>query len=81
MHELSIAMSILDLAEEEAEKHGEKQITAIHVKVGELSGVVAEALSNAYELAREQTRFEHCRLVIEQTLDADLLFSAIELDS
>ena len=74
-------MSILDLVGEEAEKHGAQQVTAIYVKVGELSGVVAEALSNAYELAREQTPFEHCRLVIEQTPGADLLLAAIELDS
>jgi len=65
MHELSIAMNILELAQEEAEKHGGAPVEAIYVKVGELSGVVPEALESAYELAREQTPFERCRLVIE----------------
>ncbi len=66
MHELSIALSLLDLAEEEAERRGGVQVAAIHVKLGPLSGVVAEALLSAYDLARENTRFERCDLVIEQ---------------
>ena len=65
MHELSIAMSILELAEEEAAKHGGVAVEAIHLRVGALSGVVSEALASAYELAREQTSFENCRLIIE----------------
>ena len=44
MHELSIAMSIVEMAEEEAAKHGGVQVTAIHLKLGALSGVVKEAL-------------------------------------
>jgi hydrogenase nickel incorporation protein HypA/HybF len=66
MHELSIAVSILDLAEEEAEKHGSARVLEIHLKLGALSGVVKEALLSAYELAREGTSFEEARLVIEE---------------
>jgi hydrogenase nickel incorporation protein HypA/HybF len=65
MHELSIAMSILEMAEEESEKHGGTTVEAIYIKIGAMSGIVAEALTSAYELAREQTPFENCRLVIE----------------
>jgi hydrogenase nickel incorporation protein HypA/HybF len=65
MHELSIAMSILDVAHEEAERRGAVRVEAIHVRVGALSGVVSEALLSAYELAREQTEFANCRLVVE----------------
>jgi hydrogenase nickel incorporation protein HypA/HybF len=65
MHELSIAMSILDLAQEEADRNGGATVAAIHLKIGPLSGVVPQALESAYELAREQTPFEHCRLIIE----------------
>ena len=43
MHELSIAMSIVELAEEEAERRG-VHINAVHLKLGALSGVVKEAL-------------------------------------
>jgi len=66
MHELSIALSILDVAGEEAEHHGGGQVEAIHVRLGPLAGVVKEALLSAYQLAAERTRFEHARLVIEE---------------
>jgi hydrogenase nickel incorporation protein HypA/HybF len=65
MHELSIAMSILDVAQEEAERCGGARVEAVHVKVGALSGVIPEALLSAYELARERTPLANSRLVIE----------------
>lgn len=66
MHELSIALSILDHVEEQAEQHGGARIAAVHLKLGPLSGVVKEALLSAYGLAREGTAFEACELVIEE---------------
>jgi hydrogenase nickel incorporation protein HypA/HybF len=78
MHELSIAMSILDAAEEEAGKHGGGRVSAIYIRVGALSGVAPDALQNAYELAREATPLSDCRLVIEETPGPDLLVSALE---
>jgi hydrogenase nickel incorporation protein HypA/HybF len=65
MHELSIAMGILELTEEESEKIGGVHVDAIHVRLGPLSGVVKEALLSAWQLACEQTEFESSRLVIE----------------
>jgi hydrogenase nickel incorporation protein HypA/HybF len=44
MHELSIAMSIVDMAQEELERHGGLQVQAVHLKLGRLTGVVKEAL-------------------------------------
>jgi hydrogenase nickel incorporation protein HypA/HybF len=66
MHELSIALSILDVVGEEMARHEGARVEAIHVKLGPLSGVVKEALLSAYELAREQTPFENSRLVFEE---------------
>jgi hydrogenase nickel incorporation protein HypA/HybF len=65
MHELSIAMSLLDVAEEEAERRG-VQVMAIHLKLGPLSGVVKEALLAAYELARENSPLSAAQLVIAE---------------
>lgn len=65
MHELSIALSILEMAAEEAEKRGAR-IVAVHLKLGPLSGVVARALTSAYELAREGTPLEGTELAIEE---------------
>jgi hydrogenase nickel incorporation protein HypA/HybF len=66
MHELSIAMSIIEMAEEEAEKRGPVQVTAIHLKLGALSGVVKEALLSAYEMACDDTPLKNARLIIEE---------------
>jgi hydrogenase nickel incorporation protein HypA/HybF len=65
MHELSIALSILDCAAEEAERHGGAKVLAVHIKLGPLSGVVREALVSAYELASEVSETPGSRLVIE----------------
>jgi hydrogenase nickel incorporation protein HypA/HybF len=66
MHELSIAMSILDLAALEAERHGDVKVRQIHVKLGPLSGVVGAALQSAYELARVGSSLEEAELVIQE---------------
>jgi hydrogenase nickel incorporation protein HypA/HybF len=66
MHELSIALSIIDVAAEEAERRG-VTVVAVHLRLGPLSGVVKEALLSAYELAREDSPLAGARLVIRQT--------------
>jgi hydrogenase nickel incorporation protein HypA/HybF len=65
MHELSIAMSIVDMASEEAERHGAARVEAVHLRLGRLSGVVADALRASYDLACERTLLEGSRLLIE----------------
>jgi len=64
MHELSIAMSIVEMAQEEADRRG-AQVTAVHLKLGALSGVVADALVPSYEMATADTPLEGSRLLIE----------------
>jgi len=64
MHELSIAMSILDIAAEEAQRL-KAPVRAIHLRLGPLSGVVSTALESAFGLARETTSLAACELVIE----------------
>jgi hydrogenase nickel incorporation protein HypA/HybF len=66
MHELSIALSILEFATDEAERQGGGAVTAVHLRLGPLSGVVEEALRSAYDLAREGTSLGQARLVIEE---------------
>jgi hydrogenase nickel incorporation protein HypA/HybF len=66
MHELSIAMSIVEMAEEESAARGEAHIDAIHLKLGALAGVVKGALLSAWELACDGTKLAGSRLVIEE---------------
>ena|SRR5947209_3128615 len=65
MHELSIALSILEIAAEEAQRRGNAQIAAVHVRLGPLSGVLKHALLSAFDLARQDSPLDACQLVIE----------------
>ena len=65
MHELSIALSLVDLACEEVGRQGGR-VCALHLKVGALSGVVPEALLASYEMACTDTPLAGSRLVIEE---------------
>jgi hydrogenase nickel incorporation protein HypA/HybF len=65
MHELSIAMSIVDMALEEAEERNVK-VDAVHLELGPLSGVVADALLFSYEVACSGTPLEGSRLIIKE---------------
>lgn len=66
MHELSIAMSMIEMAAEEAERRDAVRVHKIHLKLGELSGVVKEALLFSYEVACQGTPLEGSQLVIEE---------------
>jgi len=65
MHELSIAISMIDQIIEESESRGGLDVEAVHLKLGAFSGVDKEALLFAYELACEGSLLEGSRLVIE----------------
>ncbi len=66
MHELSIAMSIVEMAEEESQRRGGVQVHAVHLRLGLLSGVVKEALLSSYEIACQATPLEGSQLLIEE---------------
>jgi hydrogenase nickel incorporation protein HypA/HybF len=66
MHELSIAMSIVEMAQEEAGEQGGVQVSAVHLKLGALSGVVKESLLSAYEMACADTPLQGSRLIVEE---------------
>ena len=64
MHELSIAMSLVDLARQEAERV-RGRVIALHIKVGPLSGVFKDALRSCYEMASHDTSLQGSQLMIE----------------
>lgn len=67
MHELSIALSLVDVACGELTRFSPgTQITAVHVRVGPLAGVVPEALSFSFEIAAQGSAIEGARLEIER---------------
>lgn len=64
MHELSIAMGIVDAALEEAQQLGVR-VSAVHLRLGALSGVVKDALLFSYEVACQDTPLEGSHLIVE----------------
>ncbi|HEX3928081.1 MAG TPA: hydrogenase maturation nickel metallochaperone HypA [Gemmatimonadales bacterium] len=65
MHELSVAIGMVDMATAEAERL-DGEVLALHLKLGPLAGVVREALEFAFELARVDTPLAASLLVIEE---------------
>jgi hydrogenase nickel incorporation protein HypA/HybF len=65
MHELSIAIGIVEAAVDEA-KQRNVQVSAVHLRLGALSGVVKDALLFSYEVACQETPLAGSRLVIEE---------------
>jgi hydrogenase nickel incorporation protein HypA/HybF len=66
MHELSIAASIVDLAQEEAAIRNVR-ILAVRLQLGPLSGVMREALLGSFEMAAAGTPLENARLIIAES--------------
>ncbi|MFD7015615.1 hydrogenase maturation nickel metallochaperone HypA [Streptomyces sp. NPDC059161] len=66
MHELSIATAIIEQAGKLVRAGGADGVSAVTVRVGELAGVVPDALTFAFEVARDGTALAAARLVVEQ---------------
>lgn len=77
MHELSIALSIIEGAEEEAVRQGGGRVCSVHLRLGPLAGVVKEALLFSYEVACEGTSLQGSSLVI---LDVPLVIHCPKCD-
>lgn len=66
MHELSVAMSLVECACEELPRLGNgSRITAIHVRIGPLAGIVKEALQFSFDAAAAGSPIAGARLEIE----------------
>jgi hydrogenase nickel incorporation protein HypA/HybF len=64
MHELSIAMGIVDAALDESRRRS-VEVSAVHLRLGALSGVVKDALLFSYEVACQDTPLEGSQLIVE----------------
>src|SRR5215469_14117881 len=65
MHEMGIAAEILRAAETEAHRHPGARLAAIGLRLGELTGVDAEALRFSFEAIVKETSHEGINLAIE----------------
>ncbi|AQT75166.1 MULTISPECIES: hydrogenase maturation nickel metallochaperone HypA/HybF [Streptomyces] len=65
MHEMSIAMAVVGQVEEAAGAAGAHAVTSVRLRVGELAGVVPDALAFCFELACAGTVLDGAELVTE----------------
>jgi hydrogenase nickel incorporation protein HypA/HybF len=65
MHEVSICESILDIVREQAAKEGATKVTSVRLKVGEMAGVVEDALRFAFEVVSKDSIAEGASLIVD----------------
>ncbi|MCK9398568.1 MAG: hydrogenase maturation nickel metallochaperone HypA [Bacteroidales bacterium] len=70
MHELSIALSIVELAEEEARKADAISISKVELEIGTMAGIETDALLFAWDSVVQGTMAQQSQLVIH-TVEAE----------
>lgn len=66
MHELSIAMSLVEQVDEAARREGASRVVSIIMSLGKLSGVEREQLEFCFPLASEGSLLDGAQLIIEE---------------
>jgi len=66
MHEFSIAMSIIEIAEQEARNENGAAINELVLDVGTMSGIEFSALETALEMAVKDTLLEKAKIQINK---------------
>ncbi|MCB0620754.1 MAG: hydrogenase maturation nickel metallochaperone HypA [Saprospiraceae bacterium] len=85
MHELSIVMSIIDLAEEQVRTHGAQKVDRIDLEIGTLAGIEMDALDFSWEAAVRETVLDGAERHVEiiagrgRCVECGLEFEAADL--
>lgn len=66
VHELSIAQSILDTVNQQAALNSAARVVSIHLRIGELTAIVHDALTFSFEIVAQGTCAQGAVLEIEQ---------------
>lgn len=80
MHELSLAMDLVDRAAEIARKENVKKVSQLNIKIGLQSGVDIESFKFAFPEACKNTILENCELIIEESTGRDFQFLNMEVE-
>jgi hydrogenase nickel incorporation protein HypA/HybF len=67
MHEMSIAVGIVNIATKSCQEAEKSAVTEIGLEIGELAGIEMDALEFIWPLAVEGTVLEHAKRVIKKT--------------
>jgi hydrogenase nickel incorporation protein HypA/HybF len=76
LHELSLAEGLVDLV---AERTAGRQVVAVNLRVGDRSGVVADALAFCFDVVTVETPLAGAVLHIEEVAGEDLSVASVEL--
>ena len=66
MHEMSIALNIIDLAIDQARKAEAEKINEIELDIGTMSGIEVDALNFAMEIAVKDTMLENALIKVNR---------------
>jgi hydrogenase nickel incorporation protein HypA/HybF len=80
MHEMAIAIALVEQAEKAAREQGAKSIPGITVVVGRLSGVDPDALRAVFDLAAEESLAAGARLDVELAGARELYIKSMDVD-
>jgi len=79
MHELSVAVSLVETICEELPKLGLVRVATVNLRVGALSGVAPDALTFAFDIAIDNTQLAGAQLHIERTDGRELALASLEV--
>jgi hydrogenase nickel incorporation protein HypA/HybF len=65
MHEVSIALRLLEIIEENCRQEGCQAVKSVRVRVGRASGVSPESLAFAFEVADKSPVVKEAKLIID----------------
>ena len=65
MHEMSIVQSLISIIEDEMVKNSATKLMSVRLKIGEMSGVVPEALETCFEILTEKSNMKGAVLKME----------------
>ncbi len=65
MHELSLALNIVKIAEKEARLAEAKKVTSVTLEIGDCAGINKEIFDFAWPIAIKNTILEHARKIIK----------------
>jgi len=66
MHEMSIALSIVEAVDAQARQEGARAISAIELRIGKLAGIEPDSLRFCFSAAAKGTLADSALLVIEE---------------
>ena len=79
VHELSIALSLVDAVCEELPKLGAVRVAAVRLRIGAMSGVAPDALEFAFDVAAGDTPIAGAELAIERSEGRELELIGLEV--